>query len=263
MKMGDNKQRLFEVMGRLDPSFKILNEAQAVPFKFIPSYDQKESYEYSFTVDGVNMICNIYRDVRNHDDYEYEVSFHVKDKPSHYRVGKDLRFMNTVLETVAECIKDFLKREPDVNKLRLVGAVGQGDSNIPFDETMRSRAYLRFINNKFPEYDVQHGGKNIIINIPKTIENEYETMKKLIKNISDVEEIEDNHFDGYFNNNNSWNLIVGGKNSNYGSFYVDIERDVDDYTLKVSESYRTENDVHEYIDSFEELVNYINEIFFM
>lgn len=93
--------------------------------------------------------------------------------------------------------------------------------------------------------------------------SEYDEMKKHLIKISDEENII-NEIDGEIRDENSWILIVmGGVNSNYGAFYLEVENDGGDYNLKIRKSYRDEGGINEYFDSFEELVDYLNQFFQM
>lgn len=255
----NNKERLFEVMSKIDKSFKMtLNEAVAVPF----TYQKKEfhdinDYKYKFNVEDIRMKCSIWHDKKKHYDGVYEVSFGTEEGGDFHRVGKDLKFLNTVLETVSECIKDFLNREQNVTKLYIEGAVGEGESASPWDSTVRTNAYLRFIKNKFPEYNVKNSGRDIEITIREKVNNRLEKIKDVIRTISDEIEIPEHYLQGSYSGENDWSVESDyGVNSNLGGFNIEILCDSGYYSLKI-QLFDTNDTIEENFNSFEQMKNFI------
>ena len=189
----------------------------------------------------------------------YEVSFGTKEHGDYHRVGKDLKFMNTVLETVAKCIQDFLQREPNVSKLKMEGAVGEGESAAPWDATVRTNAYIRFMKNKFPEMEIKNFGRYVELVIRDKVENEMEQMKDVVRQVSDVEEIPERGLQGSFQQNNSWGFDSDfGVNSKVGPFMIEVMNDLGNYNV-VIEPLENDNyeEVDKYFNSFDEAKNFI------
>lgn len=245
-----------ELVKKIIKEEKLLNEAKSVSYKLLSN--SKYQYQYIFNIDGIKMECNIFHDENKNNIYEYEVSFGEIGKGDFHRIGKDLKFSNTVLETVSECIKDFLNREPDVNVLKIEGAASDMDDvKYGWEETIRKKYYLRFIKNKFSEFTVKEYGRFIKVYLNKKIKNQLEEIKKIIKHISDKEEIPDFGLKGKYISNESWSISTDyGINSKHGQFYIDIENDYGDFILNI-EIFDEDIEINKNFKSFENLKNFI------
>lgn len=119
---------------------EMLNEATAVTFnKSVKSakykrgnaYIDAKIYTYSFEVAEVNMECVIYPNEWTVG--KYICTFIANGGTTKDIVGKDLVFLNTVLETVANCLIDAINDNTNI-------------TTIQFDGTseIRDKAYVRF-----------------------------------------------------------------------------------------------------------------------
>lgn len=260
--MKNNKQRLFEVMGRLDKTFSPLNEAQAVPFSggFL---EDANIYHYTFSIDGVDMVCNIGYDSDVHYDGHYEIGFGVEGRDDNYRVGKDIRFLNTVLETVTNCVKDFIDKEPNVKTVTFSGSIDKNDRSEPWISTLRSNVYLRYVKNKFPEMEVNQdrfGTITIKVREKTNTTSEPEIMKDVIQTVSDNSDIPENALQTYINKDygDNWSLETDyGVNSKKGDFLIEVNKDPDyGYSVKI-ELMDSGEEVNEDFHSFDVMKNFV------
>ena len=257
-----DKQRLFEVMGRLDKTFISLNEAQAVSFTGGKVDSAANTYSYRFTIDDVDLICNIWHNNEAHDDDHYEVGFGIEGEEDNYRVGKDLRFLNTVLETVTNCVKDFVEKEPNVRIITFSGSADKDDRSEPWISTLRSKAYLRYVQNKFPEMDVnQDRFGTITIKVRDEVEsedNEIWNMKKVIMTVSDNAQIPERALQAHTNPElpDDWSIETDyGENSKKGGFLIEAIRD-NGYFLRI-ELFDSGEEIEESFNTFDEMKNFI------
>jgi hypothetical protein len=130
----------------------IIIESQAVSFnksvkpkryKRGDDYIDAKIYTYTFVVDGVNMECVVYPNEWTVG--KYICVFIANGGTTKDRVGKGLIFLNTVLETVANCLIDAINDNPKI-------------TTIQFDGTsdVRDKAYIRFFTRHpvFKKFDI-------------------------------------------------------------------------------------------------------------
>lgn len=102
----------------------------------------KDNHRYTFSVDDIDYVCVIYPNPwRTH---YYDVSFIKKGGSTKERIGKGLKFMNTVLNTVADCVKHFISLK---EKIRIIGFDG---------DRLRTRTYIRFFTRHpyFSQFEI-------------------------------------------------------------------------------------------------------------
>lgn len=116
-----------------------LTESEAYPFTFTT---EGENYKYFFTIDDLNYICVIYPNPWQKD--YYDVAFITEGGTVKDRIGKDLNFFNSVLKTIAECMKDFIRRKEVVRIIAFEG------------DRVREKAYVRFFKNHpyFSQFEI-------------------------------------------------------------------------------------------------------------
>lgn len=102
------------------------------------AYVRAKVYTYNFEVFGVRIKCVIYPNEWTVG--KYICSFVANDGSTKDRVGKDLRYMNTVMQTVADCILDAIE---DNDSIRVIQFDGSDD--------IRDRAYIRFFS-RHPDF---------------------------------------------------------------------------------------------------------------
>jgi hypothetical protein len=118
---------------------RFISESKAHPFTRTIRHGKEYGkdviiYDYLFNVNGVDLKCVIYPNLWKKDFYE--VAFAPVEGTVHDRTGKDLGHMNSVLKTVAECMKDFID---SMDKVRILA--------FQTEDRTRQRAYVRFFKN--------------------------------------------------------------------------------------------------------------------
>lgn len=240
---------------------QILLEASAVPFK-IRHQEKNRSATYYFTVDEIDMVCDIFNDNRSHQNGEFEVSFSKKGSRSdHERVGKDLRFLNTVLATVSACVKDFIEKNDNVQTLSISGARDEKDLPGDWNPTARSKAYFRFIERNFPEYKVTAAGKKVKVIVRDKVDNQLEDFKSFVKSLSNEDIIEDRYFIDDYSNDSMWTLSTdAGVNKKHGSFNIEVSVFNGDYDVYL-EFFDSGEELQEDLGSYEELKAFLKKAF--
>ena len=118
---------------------RFISESKAHPFTRTIRHRKEYGkdltiYDYLFNVNGVDLKCVIYTNLWKKDFYE--VAFAPVEGTVRDRTGKDLDHMNSVLKTVAECMKDFID---SIDKVRILA--------FQTEDRTRQRAYVRFFKN--------------------------------------------------------------------------------------------------------------------
>jgi len=116
----------------------ILFEDYSKSEKHTLTINNKGLYDYRFTVDGVDMVCYIYRNPYENNYYDIDFGIveggKVVNKPD-FRVGKTIIFLNSVLKTVADCMISFIESK---DKVRILAYRA---------EPLREKVYNRFFDN--------------------------------------------------------------------------------------------------------------------
>ena len=270
MKRRDIKKRIFEKLEYIDPILKErrlvenqLMEAEAVPFKMTPQRyadeGMKDNYSYKFNVNDLPYHANLFHDNRKHNDGVFELSFGTEDKGDFHRVGKDLKHMNTVLQTVAAITRDFINKEPHVEKIKIEGAVDQADVDQGahfFSPTKRKNAYLRFIQNNFPEYDVTDAGRFIEIKVRDEVDNALNRAKNMLKSVSS-EPIPTHALQGVYHNDKQWQIDTDF----IDPIYIDINADGQYGIYVTGENFDTGEEFNETFQDFESMEKYVRQLY--
>jgi hypothetical protein len=169
----------------------LLNEY--VIFDYTKVLDNKNHIQYNFNVDGLEYGVYLTHYSNHHEHDVYELGFGiVGDVNSATRVGKNLEHLNSVLYTVDQIVENVVK-EKLIRKIEFSGARESSDSNIPFIDPLRLKAYLRFVKAKYPNAKID---KNRLGNVTidmrslypelfKGNETRHELFVNEIKRISD------------------------------------------------------------------------------
>ena len=107
--------------------------------KLLPMLIQTFSYTLLYDVriltTMVDYDCVIYPNSFRLRGKDFDIDFIPKGGSTKDVVGKDLKFMNSVLNTIAECIIDFINKNDVVKKIRFQ------------THGIREKAYIRFFRN--------------------------------------------------------------------------------------------------------------------
>jgi len=182
------------------------------------------------------------------------------------RVGKDLEHLNSVLYTIADTVEKEVK-EKNIKKIKIEGAGGEQDTGGFFDDTLRAKLYLRFLNRRYPNGAVETAGRFINIDMtkvfPDIIKDEKNKMDMIVDElvkISDADPNREGIMRGVDGADESQFSISTDfiDSSKHGTIYVEI--DVWDETG----NYNIDWDIMDIGDegsksfnSFEELLNFI------
>lgn len=117
-------------------------------------------YQYHFTVDKIDLDCYIL--LKNNKCYvAFEPTF-IGEDGIYPRLNKGIKFINEVLNTIIECINDFINKF-NINTIILKGSKDNKDKD---KISIRTKLYLRLIHNRFPDYRVKRRVNRIEITIP-------------------------------------------------------------------------------------------------
>jgi hypothetical protein len=119
-------------------------------FDYQKNIDNPNEIQYTFNTDDLKYVVNIIHNSGYHESDVYEVGFGFEGQEHDAsRANKDITHLNSVLYTVDKIIEDAV-REKIIKKIGFSGARGSDDSHIPFIDPLRTKAYLRFVKNKYP-----------------------------------------------------------------------------------------------------------------
>lgn len=141
--------------------------------------DTGDNIKYDFDLNGIRYNVNIWHDSRKHDGGVYEVEFAVPEqKHSGHRVGKDLKHLNSVLQTVSDIVEKEVQ-EKGIRTIKMEGASGEqdqdGDTSFmgALKPTIRAKLYYRFLNNRYPHEAVNGVGRYINIDMTKVFPDRF------------------------------------------------------------------------------------------
>jgi len=216
----------------------LLLEGQAYPFQQTEKNDN--GIQYEFIADNINYIVTLITDKQKEI---YELGFNVAGA-----------------EDAAHRIK----------KIIFSGAREQTDSNIPFIDPLRLKAYLRYLTQHHPnaKIDKDRFG-NVIIFMdsiyPEVFEQNKDDKEKLLdllKIISD-ENPNDWRFDNNFEINQHDNKLQGEtdaiENSTHGPARIEINY-YDNYEVEI-ELYDSDEIFNKEFKSFDKLLEYVKHVF--
>lgn len=243
----------------------LLLEGQAYPFQQTEKNDNGVKYE--FIADNINYIVILITDKQKET---YELGFNVAGaEDAAHRTKKDLTHLNNVLVTVDDIVKDATYNNR-IKKIIFSGAREQTDSNIPFIDPLRLKAYLRYLTQHHPnaKIDKDRFG-NVIIFMdsiyPEVFEQNKDDKEKLLdllKIISD-ENPNDWRFDNNFEINQHDNKLQGEtdaiENSTHGPARIEINY-YDNYEVEI-ELYDSDEIFNKEFKTFDKLLEYVKHIF--
>jgi hypothetical protein len=243
----------------------LLLEGKAYPFQ--ETDKNNHGVQYEFMAEDIPYIVTL---VTNEQKETYELGFGVKGTEDvAHRTKKDLTHLNNILATVDDIVKKAVY-DYRIKRILFQGARGESDSDIPFIDPLRLKAYLRYLKQNHPNtiMDKDHFG-NITINMksiyPDVFQNnkdDKERMLDLLEIISD-ENPNDWRFDKSFEINKYDNKLNGEtdaiENSNIGAARIMIEHD---YTYDVEiEFYNTDEIFDGQFKTFDQVLMFIKQTF--
>ena len=135
--------------------------------------DTGDNIKYRFDLNGIKYEVSIWHDSRSHDGGVYEVEFGVPEQEhAGHRVGKDLKHLNSVLQTVSDMVEREVK-EKGIRGIKMEGAGGEqdidGDTSFmgAFKPTVRAKLYNRFLSNRYGGDAVESVGRYINVDMTK------------------------------------------------------------------------------------------------
>ena len=241
--------------------------------------DTGDSIKYDFDLNGIRYNVSIWHDSRKHDGGVYEVEFAVPEqKHSGHRVGKDLKHLNSVLQTVTNVVEKEVQ-EKGIRKIKMEGASGEqdqdGDTSFmgAMKPTVRAKLYYRFLQNRYPEDAIEGVGRYINIDMTKVFPDRFQgqdttnadKLIDLLVKISDADPDEAGIRRGLDGQdlNSAFSIDTDFINSTeHGGMYFTIE--VNDpmnmYSVRW-EKFDTSEEQEKDFNSFEEVYNYIQQKF--
>lgn len=176
------------------PLLSMINEEV---LKYMKQYDHGDSMRYIFEASGIRYTVNIWHDDRHHEIGVYEVEFAVDEqKNSGHRTGKDLKNLNSVLQTVTDIVENEVKQK-GIKHIKMEGATGEQDIESGFFGTpLRAKLYLRYLRNRYPDDAIKDAGRYIWLDMTKVFPDEYKESSKadqiikLLVKLSDANEDE-------------------------------------------------------------------------
>jgi len=150
--------------------------------KYMKQYDHGDSMQYIFQASGIRYTVRIWHDDRNHDIGVYEVEFSVAEQEnSGHRTGKDLKHLNSVLQTVTDIVESEVKAK-GIKHIKMEGATGEQDvesgNDSMFDQTLRAKLYLRYLSNRYPAEAIKDAGRYIWLDMTKVFPEDYKDSSK-------------------------------------------------------------------------------------
>jgi hypothetical protein len=137
---------------------KILLEYVVAPFVDASSpYDGNYRYTYTFQLNGLDYKVLL---KRRSGEKSYEVVFDYEGGKENVGADKDLEHFNSVLYTVMEIVEHAVKKYK-IKFIEFQGVWGLGETpwknNKHSEDTLRSRAYRRFLRNRYPASSIIEG----------------------------------------------------------------------------------------------------------
>jgi len=197
-------------------------------------YEDSENLSYKFNASGIPYTVSIWHDTTKHHFGVYEVQFYTSEqKHSGDRTGLDLKHLNKVIYTVFNIVETAVKKYK-IQKVKLEGARDEKDSSDAyFKGSIRSKLYLRFINNRYPQEAVESIGPWINIDMTKVFpeiyaseENNVDNLVNTLLAISDGDPNRNYIIKG-LDGSSEENISYGGEleNNKYGLTLIEISND--------------------------------------
>jgi hypothetical protein len=243
----------------------LLIEGQVYPFQ--QTETGKYGVQYEFIADNIPYVVTL---VSDENKETYELGFNVKDeKDIAHRTKKDLIHLNNVLATVDDIVKDATYKNR-IKKIIFTGAREQSDSNMPFIDPLRLKAYLRYLKQHHPNAIIDKSNfgditifmKSIYPEVFENNKDDKERLLDLLEIISD-ENPNDWRFDKSFELNQYDNHLNGEtdaiENSKIGPARILIDY-YDNYEVEI-EFYRTDETFQKTLKTFDQVISFIKQTF--
>jgi hypothetical protein len=225
--------------------------------------------QYEFTADNIPYVVILRTDEQKEI---YELGFNVKEtEDSTYRTKKDLKHLNNVLATVDNIVKDAVEKYR-IKKIQFSGAREQSDSNVPFIDPLRLKAYLRYLKMNHPNVIIdkdRFGNATLNMNsiYPQVFEQNKDDKEKLIDLLHIISnENKDDwwRFDKNFNPNQYDKNIEGETDSiespELGPARLKIDYYDGEYEVEI-ELYDSDEIFQKTLYSFDDTLNFIKQTF--
>jgi hypothetical protein len=241
--------------------------------------DTGDSIKYRFDLNGIKYEVSIWHDSRKHNGGVFEVEFSVPEqKHSGHRVGKDLKHLNSVLQTVSDIVEREVK-EKGIRTIKMEGATGEqdidGDTSImgALKPTVRAKLYNRFLSNRYGADAVDAVGRYMTIDMTKVFpeifkgkeESNADKLINLLVRISDANPDEAGIRRGLDGGDldNSFSIDTDYiESEEHGAMYFTIEVNEPMGLYEVRwEKFDTGDEHEQDFNSFEEIYNYISQTF--
>jgi hypothetical protein len=251
---------------------QLLREHLLMEIEIYPSKETGKSeyaIQYEFTADNIPYVVILRTDEQKEI---YELGFNVKEtEDSAYRTKKDLKHLNNVLATVDNIVKDAVEKYR-IKKIQFSGAREQSDSNVPFIDPLRLKAYLRYLKMNHPNVIIdkdRFGNATLNMNsiYPHVFEQNKDDKEKLIDLLHIISnENKDDwwRFDKNFNPNQYDKNIEGETDSiespELGPARLKIDYYDGEYEVEI-ELYDSDEIFQKTLYSFDDTLNFIKQTF--
>ena len=173
----DMNQIIQEALIKHTPILSVINEEVLKYMKRPVPYENADKMEYIFDASGIRYTVTIWHDNAKHHIGTYEVEFSVPEqKNSGDRTGKDLKHLNSVLQTVTDIVENEVK-DKKIKNIKVEGATGESDVESGesgfFGTPLRARLYDRYLRNRYPAEAISTAGRYINIDMTKVFPEEY------------------------------------------------------------------------------------------
>ena len=246
-------------------------------FKYKKAYDSPDKATYRFTADNnLKYEVDVWHDSNQHVLGEYEAEFRVSgQKHAGHETGKNLAHLNSVLYTVADIVDEVVK-DKKITKIKIEGAAGKDDMGGfmgALSATTRTKMYLRFLNNRYPNKDaIKQSGRWIYIDMTKVfpklfpdegVSNNEQLLNLLVK-ISDEDPDREGIKRGFSGiDDDNFNVdtdFVTNKKLGTIYFVIDVQKNYNEYYVEW-DAYDAGTTGNESFKSFEEIMQYLTNEF--
>lgn len=244
----------------------LLLEAEVFPYEQTRETDT--FIEYSFTTDGLEYVVNL---VTNKERQMYELGFGVVGhEDSAHRTSKDIKHLNSVLQTVDSIVANAVKKYR-IKKIVFSSARGETDSDIAFISPIRLKVYLRYLKQHHPNARIENdrfGNVDVFMDsiYPEVFKQNKDNKEMFLDIISAISD--ENPNDWRFDNNyvlDNGNLSGESDaiiNSELGPMLIGIDYDIyyKTYDLRI-EIFDTSEEIHKQFKNFNDVLNFLKEKF--
>lgn len=135
---------------------ELLKEYQIYPYELM---DESNNFiEYGFNVDNMVYYIRFMRE-QYAKTLSYILHFGIDDQEENYRTGRNLQHLNNVLYTIDNIVADAVKTYK-IENIIFSGAREETDKTSA--DSIRTRTYLRFIQQKYPNAKIDKSTYGIV-----------------------------------------------------------------------------------------------------